>query len=338
MKYLNYISFNIIVIVLFSSIACTSCSDKDEKIENEYVYLVNFRGTSENTTQWTVAQTSVGGICEQNEFKFPVMLTLPLQTDIEISVELAMNEIDVYNTNNNTSYASPSSDSYSFTNKSVTIKAGELESSDSICLTINDFNLLSASEGYIFPFRLSEVSKGNVSISSNLNMLYLILNNSFSNIDTKATSIEGEVCDRSSWICTSPNSYYTNPQDVLDGDPRTQWEGFTYGNQISFKINMGTQNSIKGLTFSPNYIANGQICPGNMKTTNVYTSNDGNDWTSQGTIVMPSISSNASYDNPVLNIIKFYGPVTTQYIKLEMPDSWDDSYIDVYIGEINAIK
>lgn len=338
MKYLNYISFNIIVIVLFSSIACTSCSDKDEKIENEYVYLVNFRGTSENTTQWTVAQTSVGGICEQNEFKFPVMLTLPLQTDIEISVELAMNEIDVYNTNNNTSYASPSSDSYSFTNKSVTIKAGELESSDSICLTINDFNLLNAEEGYIFPFRLSEVSTGNASISSNLNMLYLVLNNTFSNIDTKAVSIEGEVCDRSRWICTSPDSYYTDPQDVLDGNPYSQWEGFTYGNQISFKINMGTQNSIKGLTFSPNYVPDGQICPNNMKTTNVSTSNDGYEWTDQGSIVMPAVSANASYNNPVLNIIKFYSPVTTQYIKLEMPDSWNDSYIDVYIGEINAIK
>lgn len=338
MKYLNYIIFNIIVIALFVDLTCISCSNEDEKTENEYVYLVNFRGTSENTTQWAVAQTPIGGVCDQNEFKFPVMLTLPLQTDINISVELVMSEVENYNTNHKTTYISPSDGAYSFTNKSVTIKAGELESSDSICLTIDDFKLLNASEGYVFPFRLSEVSKGNVSISSNLNMLYLILNNSFSNIDTKATSIEGEAYDRSSWVCTSPNSYYSNPQDVLDGNSRTQWEGFTYSSQISFNINMGTQNSIKGLTFSPNYIPNGQICPGNMKTTNVYTSNDGSDWTSQGTIVMPSISTNASYDNPVLNIIKFYTPVIAQFIKLEMPDSWDDNYIDVYIGEINAIK
>ncbi|GAA6255475.1 hypothetical protein F070042J6_13270 [Bacteroides sp. f07] len=50
-----------------------------------------------------------------------------------------------------------------------------------------------------------------------------------------------------------------------------------------------------------------------------------------------------SYDKSVwcnfsVHCLKFYSPVTTQYIKLEMPDSWNDSYIDVYIGEINAIK
>lgn len=328
------------VIACIALPCCIACSDDDEEstLYGPKIYLSN--GVIPMTEiQWNVLQTPVGVKSDYTEVKFPVKVTQPLTSDVVVSVEIDPSAVDTYNAAHKTSYQGPTDDSYNFTKNSVTIKAGETESSDSISCTITDFKKLNAQGGHLIPFKLSESSSG-ATLSSNMNMMYLKINNSFSNIDQDAKTVEGVTCDRTNWTYTSSVSGYLS--DAFDGDLTTYWEAYTWWeDKVTLDIDFGSKVAMKGITLSPCYYEDrwaSEKYPYNLKTVEVLISENNNSWISQGKIVFDPIDENASEENPALNVIKFYGPITTQYVRLSITDSWCGDYIDAYVGEINVIK
>lgn len=338
MKYMKQNKIYMFIVCLLTVFINFSCSNDDEESLNGQTVYVSTGVQPMSIEKWVVRQTPAGVSCEKENYKFPVKITAPLGSDLIVEMEYAPELIETYNAEHNTSYDVPVDNAINFSKRSVTIKAGQYESEDSISCSITNFSDLKSRNGYIIPLRLSKVSKGGVSLSSNLGVMYLALDVSWTNLEEGATSIEGEYCDRSAWTYVPLTfEFSSNPlKNAFDGKDDTYWEGYSYSGEVISAIDFGSKIKIKGFAIAPSYYtaSNSTVkYPYNIKTVEILISDDGENWESQGIIDVPGVMV-----KPTISVIKFYAPVETRHVKLRVLKSYYPNSNDFYIGEINAVK
>lgn len=334
---MNYKKYRLIATSIIGILLFASCSDDEAKIVGEQKVYLSTKVLPVDFMSQIIELTPVS-VPDKMEFKIPVHITAPLTSDITITAELdEMEAVTVYNETNGTSYEMPVDGTYSLTQNKVVIKAGEYKSSEDLCLTISNFKSMNSSGNYLFPVILKDVSNGNAVLSTNLNRMYCAITNTFNNVDPENTEIEGATyADRNGWPTprTNAGERYSLP-DLFDGDTDTAWEPWSYST-IYLKLDFNKPLVVKGIAM--NVVKNYYGYYTNIKTVYVYSSEDNENWIYQGKKEFP-----IPFSKDDVNIIKFYSPVETQYIKLDFPDSYyylysEDDELDPYISELNIIE
>ncbi|MEQ6119124.1 discoidin domain-containing protein [Reichenbachiella sp. MALMAid0571] len=203
------------------------------------------------------------------------------------------------------------------------ISQGTVQSNDSLTISISseDLQFLDVNS-YMVPVRISSVE--NAEISSNLNIVYLVINTEETNVYTKPTSgdMEGDLIDdRSEWSATLDIPISSGSlSNIFNTSTRNYWF-VNPATECTLTVDLAAEYSnISGIrihSYSTSYSLNSIM---------VSTSVNGEDWTSQGTA---ELSTSSSYQ-----YIKFYSPLSARYIKLHIV-GWSSSFVimsrfDVY--------
>ena len=341
MNHINYRKYSLIAISLISLCLFSAC-DEDEYEEKivgddttQKVYLSN--GMTPMDFMDLTVQFNPAALPEKVEYKVPVRITSPLSTDVTVTLEMGdLETVNAYNAKNGTAYALPLEGTYEFTKGSATIKAGDYISKDSACLTLTNFTAMDLSGKYLFPIKLKEVSDEHVALSTNMNKMYCALINNCINVDPGESELgNGQyIADRKWYIDSTPFSYDCGY--LVDGkdanDNTNKWLVSGYDKDVTLVFNFKKEITFNGISMGT-ITAYGSEA--NVKNVDIYTSENRVDWVLVGSKLFPKP------DRIKNNIIKFYTPITTQYLKLNFLDSWNmNSYGDYQIGisEFNLIE
>lgn len=335
MNHINYRRYSLIAISLISLCFFSACDEdayEEKTIGNEAqkVYLSN--GIAPMNFMDLTVVFNPSEVPDKVEYKVPVRITSPLSKDVTVTLEMDnLETVTTYNTLNGTNYALPVEGTYEFTKSSATIKAGDYVSKDSACLTLSNFTAMNLSGKYLFPIKLKEVSDAQVVLSTNMNHMYCALVNNCINVDPGDSELgDGHfIADRSQWSAQSMPNDYT--RYLFDADDGSKW--YPYGENFTLIIDLKKELTFSGIAMRTvkawNYAAN-------VKNVDIYTSENRIDWSLVGSKLFPQPSTVKD------NIVKFYSPITTQYIKLYFPDSYyyESSYNEYTIGisEFNLIE
>ncbi len=168
---------------------------------------------------------------------------------------------------------------------------------------------------------LSIDNEGIVESDDDANLMYLVMNSSFSNIDMSKTSEPETMLDRSGWtIASYGSSYYGSASSVLDDKYSTSW--LTSADGANITIDMGANQSLNGIQLAPNYKYSVKY---NASSFEIATSNDNSTWTTQGTYSGETFGGDAY--TPDLRNIHFYAPVDARYFRITFDKNTSSSYL-----------
>ena len=339
MNHISYRKYGLIIVSMIGLCLFNACDDDEDNgifgnttssDESQKVYLSN--GVAPMNFMDMVVQFSPSEIPDKVEYKVPVRITSPSSTDITVTLEMAdLEAVTTYNTVHGTNYELPVEGTYEFTKNTATIKAGQYVSEDFACLTLSNFRAMNLYGKYLFPVKLKEVSDDKVALSTNMNQMYCALVNNCTNIDPGESELgDGQfIADRSWSIDSTPFSY--DNDNLLDGKDNTKW--YVSGKNFTLVFNFKKEITFKGIAMRTVTAWYGAA---NVKNVDIYTSENNTDWQLLGSksFLQPSEVKD--------NIVKFFTPVTTQYLKLYFPDSWyfEPYYSDYTLGisELNLIE
>lgn len=151
----------------------SACTDDDSGNMNEVKVYIPAIGSSYNVIKGNVL-TLRDEMIAGNDLKFPVLLTRPYSKDVQVTAWIDTTLISVYDSIYNASSPRFPEGFFSLSNNTVTIKAGQTTSGDSISLAVNP-EILAAKSSYVIPVVISTVNSG-VPISSNRNVMYVNTN------------------------------------------------------------------------------------------------------------------------------------------------------------------
>ena len=342
MNHINYRKYSLIAISLISLCLFSAC-DEDEYEEKtvgndtiQKVYLSN--GVSPMDFMDMVMQFNPSDIPDKAEYKVPVRITSPLSTDVTVTLEIGdLEAVTTYNATHGTKYALPVEGTYEFTKNTATIKAGDYVSADSACLTLSNFAAMNLSGKYLFPMKLKDVSDSKVALSTNMNQMYCALINNCINVDPGESELGNGtfIADRNWYIDSTP--YSRDVAYLVDGKDANvnkydKWLVTGHDKEVTLVFNFKKEVTFNGISMGTTTAFSNKA---NVKNVDIYTSENKNDWKLVGCKLFPQP------DKIKNNIVKFYTPITTQYLKLHFLDSWQqNSYGEYQIGisEFNLIK
>jgi len=324
-------------ILLFSSIVFITACQKDDLTSKELlVYMPGEYGSVNSTITASLIHTPLS-VWGNTNFDVPVYATreVPANVDVYIKADTA---ISTYNLQNKTNYLLLPASSYKIVSDNKrTIVSGNL-SSDPLKIQIIDAASLTDSRGYLLPLsieRISSEDKG-VLVSSNQSTTYLAVPYQFTNVDTVETIPAGSLISRTGWSVTVSNSSSgtaNQASNLLDGNNATVWRSSNSSTAAkNITLNMGSQQTLKGLRFSPNYTNTNE----NATQMTVSSSNDNVTFTVQGIWRGTGPASGSSATTPDNKGISFIIPVQARYIKLDIT-AWVSSNV-VGMAEIYAIQ
>lgn len=300
-----------------SLIGLTSCGEDEN---------YNFEGDSYNrvyvndySQTFKIIQTPVSSISNL-EVKVPVKCTQKANGIIKATVELDNSMVKIYNETHKTNYAEMPTNAVIIKNQTLTIPSGEYVSMDSVEVQlVEDLEILSQltnGNGYILPLRITTVDGNSSQASTNFYSFYLTVNISNDNINHDATEedVKGTlVTDQIGWSIKTDGTVSGNTiQCLLDGNITNYCTiKPTNMQDINIEVNMGKSYTFDGIKmlYGVDYgeewgiyeyksFANGMA---------IYTSNDGENWTSNGVIT----------GSPIVCV--YYAPITAQYIRIVKP-------------------
>lgn len=342
MNHINYRKYSLIAISLISLCLFSAC-DEDEYEEKivgddttQKVYLSN--GMTPMDFMDLTVQFNPAALPEKVEYKVPVRITSPLSTDVTVTLEIGdLEAVTTYNATHGTKYALPVEGTYEFTQNTATIKAGDYVSKDSACLTLTNFTAMDLSGKYLFPIKLEEVSDEHVALSTNMNKMYCALINNCINVDPGESELgNGQfIADRNWFINSTP--YSSTIMYLIDGKDANEakydkWFVTGYDKDVTLVFNFKKEVTFNGISMG---VTTAFSYKSNAKNVDIYTSENNIDWKLVGSKLFPKP------DRIKNNIVKFYTPITTQYLKLYFPDSWNPSSYgeyDIGISEFNLIE
>jgi len=294
-----------------------SCS-KDELYSKELlVYLVD-RGGSATTTKTVSFVYNPLYITGDSLIRIQAFATREVAADIDITINPDISLVSQYNVQNGTSYLALPASSYRITNSSKqTIKAGSLQSVDSLKLQILHPHsaLTMAGANYLLPCtieRIDSKDKG-VRISTTNCTLYLRFAYVFNNIDPSIVLATGTSLSRTGWVATVSNTTSGAPAtNLLDASNSTVWRSSSSSSAAKWVIlNMGGVKSVKGFLLSPNYTSTSE----NPIEITVSTSLDNVNWLKQGVWTGTGPITGSSAISPDIKGITFISPVQAQYFQ-----------------------
>lgn len=215
----------------------------------------------------------------------------------------------------------------------VTIKAGQMQSADSIKIELNNISGLKVGKyTYVVPIVLESMAK-DVQLKSKLMFVrYKLVVNPKNNVDRTNAGLSGQQIDRTGWSTTALSYYDVSaPSNVLDGENETVWESDGIIPQW-LMLDMGMTETVKGFSIVPNYVYPGD----DFIDMDVLSSKDGITWEMQGKYTGTSASAQSSADLPDIKTVKFINPVTARYFKFNVTSSTGGGYAGM--AELNGIK
>lgn len=277
------------------------------------VYILN------HSNSYRIIQTPISSISDV-DFSLSVNCKSNAQGAITAAVEIDNSLIADYNKQHGTRYEEMPAAAISIENAVMTIPDGEMVSTETLHLTMSDnesaVSGLRSENGYLIPLRLVSTEGGEAQMSTNLYTAYVIVTVMEDNVNHDATDndITGTlVADQAGWSATTNGevqSWYDPINCLFDGTTNTSvYISGSRGASLSLDVNMGKPYTFDAITlFNYSSWSGKQGCL--VNGTEIYTSNDGTSWKSVGEVT----------GNTASNCV-FYAPITTQYIRLMIPDS-----------------
>ena len=325
--------YNLLLLILTLGVF-QSCDKADEINTVGLKVYVNTGISPINNYSFHITHTPTTSVANYSELKFPLKTTRASIVDILGEVEIDNDIIDAYNEANGTKFEKCPEGLFQMS-KSVTIKAGNAESSDSIKFELTDLTQLKSISGYMVPIKISNIQTSDIGaqISSNMNFIYLFITAETNNIDLNATTIDGDVIDKSDWSVEAVGTYNATykAENAIDGSNISVWF-YTATRNPSITIDMSREQIVKGLRLVPNYNAFNKTYA--FKRFEVDTSLDGTTWAKHGKSNVFEIPV-GSASSPDYRVVKFYSQVNARFIRLRMTENhagWGG------ISEIEAFK
>lgn len=228
------------LLISIISISFVSCSD-DESYDfpgnsgKVYVRLQpdNMVNSIPNIVKGSISK-NILGVFGDPKISFPVSATMPAKENIEAVFCIDNAQIEIYNQQNNTSYAALDESKLMFTRNSLTINKGKMHSEEQLDISLNTEVLQDLEAGeYLIPVKLQKVS--GMEVSEDWNTVYWIISvgNDISNIP---------FADRSAWTIADCSSQEDPAYEggsngpancVLDGSNGTYWQtGWAAGDAL----------------------------------------------------------------------------------------------------------
>lgn len=309
---------------------------------NEEVY--DFSGDSQNRVYLKSALNTVNGLDKASflvtktstsvvsnmKMKFPVFSTLKANTSIEVNMLMDNSIVDKYNAINGTTFETLPDGMLTFVNQMATIFPDATMSKDSVEVTVDSEKVKSLPTGkYLVSLAIANVKGEGVSVSSNRNMTYIMLEvkEDADNIwdITPDASVRGTLLTESRLDWTASFANITMADDIKKGFDGDEYSYFfcridSYDDNTGFVLDMQKEYSkLSGI--QKNFYGGSYA----IKESDVYTSKNGTDWTFQG-----------KYKNPgnQYSEIIFYAPVEARYLKFIVRSASSSSYL--YVRELNV--
>lgn len=291
-----------------------SCNNDEESYD--FPGDAKNRAYLNNTTvySFSVLHTPVGSIGDVKA-KFPVFCTRKSATDMKVSFAVDTALVSAYNKEHLEDYKPIPPDMVVFSG-SLSIAKESRGSADSVTVSVSENLSRLTDSKYLVPVVISALDNSeNAAISTNLNVVYLKIKTSVTNCfpTPLITDMTGTlITPKTGWTAALNISAYYNPLSRLFDDKTTTY-AYVYPSQAcELTVDMASEYSqISGIRISSYSTSYG------IKTANVFSSNDGVSWTSQGAA---TLSTATAYQ-----YIKFYSPVSARYFKIGIT-GWTSSY------------
>lgn len=274
----------------------------------------------------------------RSEVTFPVRLTTPVSSDLEVSFAIDNNLVATFNDANKTDYAVLPEGCVVDHTQSVVIVAQKVISESQVSVTNITLPNEIEEKKYLIPIKIAGVNSKSASISANLSTFYVIASVSKTNVDVSVTDLTGDVYTKSGWSATASSQKEDkySVEKAIDGDNTTAWvtaSGTANTTNALLTVDMGKSQAMNAIRITPNFAYTGTTYA--VKLIEVYTSTDGINWEKQG--VSAEFNKTIGTANaPVYKWIKFYAPVTARYLQFKFIQNWSGSYVGV--GEVDVVK
>lgn len=313
-----YITACVMALVAISFQSCSEEESFDVVGSSENKVYLNTQSWNpvnmpKNSVIFNVTNTPLGSIVANTgkvEMKLGVQCTHPAASDIKVKLELdnslVMEGFKIL----------PSGVSVATDKTELTIPKGDIWSMDSMTISVNtdDLDLLEA-DSYMVPVKITTVT--NAGVSANLKNAYVVINAQESNCyenPAQGDMVGQIVSNRSAWsasLSVPPSSGALTR--LFDGNTRNYFF-VTPAARCQLTVDLAAEyTNITGVrihSYSASY---------GLTSIDVYSSADGENWTSQGNAVL-STSSSYQY-------IKFYSPINARYIKLDVKGWRSPTYV-----------
>ena len=323
MKKLLNLKYAALWVALIGASLLQSCSDDDifdVTGSKENKVYINTRSWSpvdapKNSMVFNVTNTPVGSIianADKIEAKFAVQCTHVATSDIVVRFEIDNVLItDGYS-------ALPSGVTVTMDKTELVIPAGSMISNDSITVSVSGdkLGLLTVGE-YMAPIKITSVT--NAQLSENLTSAFLLVKASFTNCVDQAGSVPGTAASSTGWIATVNGA--DQGRKLFDNKRNTYFFGSNFTVIVDLESVLENIAGFK-LDFYAWYYA--------MGSANIYTSSTTPDaFELQGSPTFPGATP---------QYVRFYGPVSARYVKVEVTSPSYSSDYGSAITEFNVYQ
>lgn len=292
-------------------------------------------GTS-NILDVAMEISPTGSVVVNSMIGFTAAVNNALASKSKVTVVEDASLLPAYNTTNARTAVGFPSGSYSLLKGSVDILAGGATSGlDSIKVELKTLNQFQVGKEYVLPLKIVAPETSNIPAGSSNNVLYLRIIPKLNNIDPTNKGLTGTTMSRTGWIATALNQFSTTTyaaNKALDNNNTTSWLSANSALPVWWQVDMGAEKTVKGFSITPNYTSSISY---NFLTMEVLTSNDGVNWTSQGSYRGGVTAASSSATNPDYKTVKFLEPVKARYYRFSITAK-TSTYSA--IGEVNAIE
>lgn len=308
--------------------AFTACSDDDDNYDYPGVEGQVVLAPTVNKS-YKIVKTPVGMVAPSIDWSNKVRSRIKATEDIVVKFEIDNALVDAYNEENETDYVAmpdglvtlevpvvdvpedESTASRAGAEALVTVAKGTNNSTESVIAKMTDDETLLATldveKTYIVPVRMTEVVKGDARVAvSGTNVSYL----TFSLVEAminEGGSPTGKIvpkANRQTWTGTpggGASDWYgwNNPIRTESG---YNFGSYPAGSYVDFDF--GETKTFDGVYIYPFYGQSGYAIL--RSGTELFTSDNGQDWTSLGTLTKTS------------STVTFYVPVTARYLRVQL--------------------
>lgn len=263
--------------------ALTSCSEDETYDVYGYDYTRAYLNVATKTTDGMIVSTPVG-LVTSLDAKVVVKATAAATSDTKVALAFDNTVVDEYNKAHGTSYKAMPDGALELSSNVVTLKNGEMASTDTVDVKINEevAKNMNSEDGYLAAVVIASGENG-IRPSSNAAITYIHLGYAESCINDDATEILGQPCNISDvssvWTCISATGCGLETDGFSGLFSSSTWDrewSFTQKeSKAEFVVDLGDTHKVSAFNFA---------C-GAMKAANVSISTDNSNWTTLGNTV-----------------------------------------------------
>lgn len=304
----------------------------EEQTSNDPKVYINEVSAPANATQATVVQTPAGFVVPEDTYEFYVRITTPVENDVVVTVaedtEAAAAGAAAYGADKNSALAPGC---MAIENNTVTIPAGKNVSAEPVKFKVTDSEAIRNVSGKaIAAIKITDVkSASKVAVGKDHNAYYTLL-------DKKVTNFKGFSDDllTKTKLTAADLTYTFQEEDYTEKlmDTYTSTWADMYAGPEPIYCEFKTPQPLIGVAYQYGYDA-----PYGPYTLEIFTSNDGQNWTSQTGGALET-----GYTDGVV-CINFYSAITCKYVKF-IPYTcyygyfFGEEYNQTCVGELYMFK